>query len=33
VGLEVVTNSRQAAPYFLSLIRRFGIPGRVVLHP
>jgi hypothetical protein len=33
VGLEVITNSREAVPYFRSLMERFRIPGRVVLKP
>ncbi len=33
VGLEVIVNDARAAPFFESLMRQFGIPGRIRIVP
>ena len=30
VGLKVITNDRRAVAYFLGLMKKYGIPGRIV---
>jgi len=32
-ALEVIVNEIKAAPYFEALLRRFNIPGEVVVRP